>query len=98
MQDSPGEVRLSRERRDVLSWMIPALRQNAGAPAALRPTQLDELSARVHAELVALVIELAARERVLIAIDDVHACDAESLAVLLGATRDRAHGPLVLAT
>jgi hypothetical protein len=95
LQESPEAARLTTERRAVLSWAIPALRQGSGM--IVRPTQLEELRARVHAELIALLLDLAAGERVLLAIDDLHACDEQSLAVLLSASREGARGPVILA-
>ena len=65
--------------------------------ASTAPQAAAERHARTQAELAALLLAVSAGTRVLLAIDDLHACDEESLAVLL-ALGVGGGGPAIVAT
>jgi len=91
-----ADALLSPERRAVLAWLLPGLREGASARARTQagalPENPQELRARVQAELLAFMRELGARGRLVIAIDDVHLGDSASLGLLAALPRSAGAG------
>jgi hypothetical protein len=87
----------SAERAAALAWLLPALQRSDGALTGL-PENTQELHARIQDELARWLFERSARDRVLLAIDDLEACDEESLAVLMAVSGEGRPGPAILVT
>jgi serine/threonine-protein kinase len=87
----------SPARAVALGWLLPALQRSDPGPVEL-PENTQELHARIQEELARWVLERSARDRLLFAIDDLEACDEESLGVLIAVSGEGARGPAILVT
>ncbi|MFI5307903.1 MAG: protein kinase [Polyangiales bacterium] len=90
-------VEPSTEQRDALAFALPELAARPGRQSvAAKITTLGEQLARVQSALCAFVLERSDKEPLLLAIDDLHECDEESLALLVALSGELSGHRLVI--